>query len=118
MYGHRVVVTGLGVISPIGLTVEDYWRNLLAGVSGVAKIASFDAEQFPVNIAAEVKNFDPGDFMDRKASRRMERFSQFSIAAAGQALTDAGIEIDASNAWDIGAIIATGGGGVRGVAGE
>src|ERR1700694_2246436 len=118
MYGHRVVVTGLGVISPIGLTVEEYWRNLLAGVSGVAKIASFDAEVLPVNIAAEVKNFDPGNFMDRKASRRMERFSQFSIAAAGQALADAGLEVNDSNAWDVGAIIATGGGGIRAVADE
>src|ERR1700730_8765589 len=116
MYGHRVVVTGLGVISPIGLTVEDYWHNLLAGVSGVAKHASFDAEEWPVNIAAEVKNFDPGNYMDRKASRRMERFSQFSIAAAGQALADAGLEVNASNAWDIGAIVATGGGGIRAVA--
>src|ERR1700730_3707138 len=118
MYGHRVVVTGLGVISPIGLTVEDYWRNLLAGVSGVAKIASFDAEELPVNIAAEVKNFAPGDFMDRKAARRMERFSQFSIAAAGQAIADAGLEINAANAWDVGAIVATGGGGIRAVADE
>jgi 3-oxoacyl-[acyl-carrier-protein] synthase II len=118
VYGHRVVVTGLGVISPIGLTVDDYWRNLLAGVSGVAKITSFDAEELPVNIAAEVKDFDPGDFMDRKASRRMERFSQFSIAAAGQAIAAAGLEINGANAWDVGAIIATGGGGIRAVADE
>src|SRR5579864_140877 len=118
MYGHRVVVTGLGCISPIGLTADEYWNNLLAGVSGAGRITQFDPEGLPVQIAAEVKDFDAGNYMDRKAARRMERFSQFSIAAAGQALKDAGLEIDASNAWDVGAIIATGGGGIRAVADE
>src|SRR5207302_6429370 len=118
MYGHRVVVTGLGAISPIGLSVDAYWGNLLNGVSGVERITSFDPEGLPVQIAAEVKDFDPGEYMDRKAARRMERFAQFSIAATGQALADAGLTIDASNAWDTGAIIATGGGGIRAVAEE
>jgi 3-oxoacyl-[acyl-carrier-protein] synthase II len=118
MYGHRVVVTGLGCISPIGLTVDEYWRNLLSGVSGAGRITTFDPEGLPVQIAAEVKGFDPGDYMDRKAAKRMERFSQFSIAAAGQALDDAGLKVDDSNARDIGAIIATGGGGIRAVADE
>src|SRR5207248_7024977 len=72
----------------------------------------------PVQIAAEVKDFDPGDYMDRKAARRMERFSQFSIAATGQALADAGLEVDESNAWDVGVIGATGGGGIGAVAAE
>ena len=89
MYGHRVVVTGLGAISPIGLSVDEYWGNLLNGVSGVGRITSFDPEGLPVQIAAEVKDFDAGDYMDRKAARRMERFAQFSIAATGQALADA-----------------------------
>jgi 3-oxoacyl-[acyl-carrier-protein] synthase II len=118
MYGHRVVVTGLGCISPIGLSVDEYWQNLLGGVSGAARITSFDPDGLPVQIAAEVKDFDPGDYMDRKAARRMERFSQFSIAATGQALADAGLEVNDSNAWDVGAIIATGGGGIRAVADE
>jgi 3-oxoacyl-[acyl-carrier-protein] synthase II len=118
MYGHRVVVTGLGCISPIGLSVDEYWRNLLAGVSGAGRITAFDPVGLPVQIAAEVKGFDPGDYMDRKAARRMERFAQFSIASAGQALADAGLEVNDSNAWDIGAIIATGGGGIRAVADE
>jgi 3-oxoacyl-[acyl-carrier-protein] synthase II len=118
MYGHRVVVTGLGAISPIGLNVRDYWNNLLAGVSGAGKITTFDPTGLPVQIAAEVKAFDPGDFMDRKAARRMERFAQFSIAAAGEALKDAGLEVNDSNAWDIGVIAATGGGGIRAVADE
>ncbi len=118
MYGHRVVVTGLGCISPIGLTVDEYWHNLLSGVSGAARITGFDPEGLPVQIAAEVKGFDPGNYMDRKAAKRMERFSQFSIAAAGQALQDAGLKVDDSNAWNVGAIIATGGGGIRAVADE
>ena len=118
MYGHRVVVTGLGCISPIGLSVDAYWQNLLAGVSGAGRITTFDPTGLPVQIAAEVKGFDPGDYMDRKAARRMERFAQFSIAATGQALADADLEISDSNAWDIGAIIATGGGGIRAVADE
>src|SRR5438105_15698260 len=118
MYGHRVVVTGLGCISPIGLSVDEYWQNLLGGVSGAGRITSFDPDGLPVQIAAEVKDFDPGDYMDRKAARRMERFSQFSIAAAGQALEDAGLKVDDSNAWDVGAVIATGGGGIRAVADE
>src|SRR5947209_6416620 len=118
MYGHRVVVTGLGCISPIGLSVDEYWQNLLAGVSGAGRITTFDPEGLPVQIAAEVKGFDPGDYMDRKAAKRMERFSQFSIAAAGQALEDAGLKIDESNAWDVGVIVATGGGGIGAVAAE
>jgi 3-oxoacyl-[acyl-carrier-protein] synthase II len=118
MYGHRVVVTGAGCISPIGLNMDEYWRNLLGGVSGAGRITTFDPEGLPVQIAAEVKDFDPGNYMDRKAARRMERFSQFSIAAAGEALEDSGLKIDESNAWDVGAIIATGGGGIRAVADE
>src|ERR687883_1323615 len=98
MYGHRVVVTGLGCISPIGLSVDEYWRNVLGGVSGAGRITAFDPEGLPVQIAAEVKGFDPGNYMDRKAAKRMERFSQFSIAAAGQALQDAGFAVSESNA--------------------
>ncbi|MBV9173370.1 MAG: beta-ketoacyl-ACP synthase II [Chloroflexi bacterium] len=118
MYGHRVVVTGLGAISPIGLNVQDYWNNLLAGVSGAGQITTFDPTGLPVQIAAEVKGFDPGEFMDRKAARRMERFAQFSIAAAGEALKDAQLEVNDTNAWDVGVIAATGGGGIRAVADE
>jgi 3-oxoacyl-[acyl-carrier-protein] synthase II len=118
MYGNRVVVTGLGCISPIGLSTDEYWSNLLAGVSGAGRITAFDPEGLPVQIAAEVKGFDPGDYMDRKAARRMERFAQFSIAAAGQALADSGLEVNDSNAWDVGVIVATGGGGIGAVAAE
>src|SRR5215469_9619345 len=118
MYGNRVVVTGLGCISPIGNTVDEYWNNLLDGVSGAGRITTFDPDGLPVQIAAEVKGFEPGNYMDRKAAKRMERFAQFSIAAAGEAMADAGLTVDDSNAWDVGAIIATGGGGIGAVAAE
>ncbi len=118
MYGNRVVVTGMGAMTPIGLSADEYWRNLKAGVSGVARIAAFDPSEYPVQIAAEVKGFDPGNYMDRKAARRVARFAQLSIAAAGQALCDARLTVDESNAWRVGAIVATGGGGIGEVATE
>ncbi len=111
-HGHRVVVTGLGTVNPIGNTVEKYWTNLLAGTSGVGRIAQFDASDLPVQIAAEVKEFDPRNYMDAKAARRMSRFAQFSVAASGMALQDAQLEITDAMAYDVGAIVATGGGGV------
>lgn len=113
VYGNRVVVTGLGCITPIGLSVDEYWQNLTHAVSGVDRITAFDPSELPVQIAAEVKGFDAGDFMDRKASKRMARSSQFSVAAAAQALADSGLTIDSSNAYDVGAIIATGAGGME-----
>jgi 3-oxoacyl-[acyl-carrier-protein] synthase II len=116
VYGNRVVVTGLGAITPIGLNPDEYWRNLTAGVSGVDRIAAFDPAGLPVQIAAEVKGFDPGDYMDHKAARRVARFAQLSIAAAGQALCQASFGVDAANAYDVGAVIATGGGGIGEVA--
>jgi len=118
VYGNRVVVTGMGAMTPIGLSADEYWRNLKAGVSGVARIAAFDPSEYPVQIAAEVKGFDPGNYMDRKAARRVARFAQLSIAAAGQALCDARLTVDESNAWRVGAIVATGGGGIGEVATE
>src|SRR5919201_2946243 len=118
MYGNRVVVTGVGAITPIGNTVDEYWANLLAGKSGAGRITAFDPTGLPVTMAAEVKGFDPGDYMDRKAAKRMERFAQFSIAAAGRALTDGNFSVNESNAWDVGAIVATGGGGIGAVAQE
>src|SRR5438105_4286805 len=118
MYGNRVVVTGLGAITPIGNSVDEYWASLLAGKSGAGRIMGFDPEGLPVQMAAEVKGFDPADYMDKKAAKRMERFAQFSIAATGEALRHARLEIDDSNEWDVGAVIATGGGGIGAVADE
>jgi 3-oxoacyl-[acyl-carrier-protein] synthase II len=118
MYGNRVVVTGLGAITPIGNTVDEYWTNLLAGNSGGGHITGFDPEGLPVRIAAEVKGFDAANYMDRKATKRMERFAHFSIAATREALEQARLEINEHNQWDVGAVIATGGGGIGAVAEE
>ena len=109
---HRAVITGLGVITPIGLTVEEFWDNLINGVSGVGPITRFDATGYPVRIAAEVKGFDPNDYMDRKLARRTSRPVQFAIAAAKMALQDAGLQVNEENGPSVGVILDTGGGGM------
>ena len=108
----RAVVTGLGCITPIGHSVADFWTNLTAGVSGVKHITLFDASDQECQIAAEVKDWDPTRYMDPKAARRAARFSQFSVAAARQAVEDAGLVIDDSNRDQAAVVINTGGGGV------
>ncbi|RIK57425.1 MAG: beta-ketoacyl-[acyl-carrier-protein] synthase II [Chloroflexi bacterium] len=108
----RVFITGLGAITPVGNDVETYWRNLLAGKSGAARITQFYTGDMPYNIACEVKDFDPGDYMDRKLVRRTARSTQFAIAASRQALDDAQLVIDESNRDDVGVMMATGGGGM------
>jgi len=90
---HRVVITGVGAVTPIGNTAAEYWQNLSTGVSGVAPITAFDATGFDVQIAAEVKKFDPTDSMDRKMARRMSRFIHFGMAAAQEAIADSGVDL-------------------------
>jgi len=109
---ERVVITGLGAITPVGLTVEDCWSNLTGGVSGVGPITQFDATNFPVRIAAEVKDFDPRNYMDAKEARRSHRSAHFALAAARQALADARLSLDRVNAENVGVVINTGGGGI------
>ncbi|VEP11743.1 3-oxoacyl-(acyl-carrier-protein) synthase II [Hyella patelloides LEGE 07179] len=109
----RVVITGLGSITPLGNNLEDYWQGLLEGRNGVGKVTSFDISQFACQIGAEVKGFDPNDYMDKKEAKRMARFSQFAIAASKQALTDAKLVIDDLNADRVGVLIGTGVGGIR-----
>jgi len=90
---RRAVVTGLGAVTPIGNDVATFWTNLVAGVSGVASITQFDASAEEIRIAAEVKGFDPRDWIDFKQARRMSRFSQLAVAAARQAIDGAGLKI-------------------------
>lgn len=120
--GDRIVVTGLGGVTPIGNTIEEFWKNLVGGVSGAAPITRFDASELTVQIAAEVKNFDISQYFDRKEagrmSRRAARFAQYSLAASQQALADSGLTIDDSNRWDVGTAVATGGGGIEDTAHE
>jgi len=108
----RVVVTGLGAITPIGNDVETFWKNLVAGVSGVDFIKSFDTTGLEVKIGAEVKDFRPEDYMDHKTIKRSSRSSQLAVAAAIQALKDAGYEVTPEEAERVGVVINTGAGGV------
>lgn len=108
----KVVVTGLGALSPIGNNVATTWQNLKQGVSGADKITRFDPVDHPTRIACEVKNFDPGHYMDHKMARRLARSTQYSIAIAKQALIDSGFEITPENAERVGVTINTGGGGL------
>ncbi|NUN10242.1 MAG: beta-ketoacyl-ACP synthase II [Ignavibacteriaceae bacterium] len=89
---RRIVVTGMSVLSPIGLTIDDYWNNLLAGVSGAAPITYFDTTKYETKFACELKGFDVNNYLDRKAARRMDPFCQYAIACAGMVLKDAGID--------------------------
>ncbi|MBF2020010.1 MAG: beta-ketoacyl-ACP synthase II [Hydrococcus sp. C42_A2020_068] len=109
----RVVVTGLGAITPIGNNLTEYWEGLLSGRNGIAPITRFDASQHACRIAAEVKGFDPHDYLDRKDAKRMDRFSQLGVAASLQALADAKLTIDDLNADQVGVIIGTGVGGLK-----
>jgi len=108
----RVVVTGIGVVSPIGHTVEEFWHNLTHGVSGVAPVTAFDASPFTCRIAGEVKDFEPTQYMDAKAARRSSRFVQFAVAATKMALADARFAIDDHNRDSVAVVMNTGGGGM------
>jgi 3-oxoacyl-[acyl-carrier-protein] synthase II len=109
---RRVVVTGLGAVTPLGNDVETTWKNLLAGESGAGEITHFDHTDYPVHFACELKEFDPAQWMDRKRARRMDRFAQTILAAARQAEADSGIDI-AAETDRIGASVATGIGGLQ-----
>lgn len=110
---NRVVVTGMGMISPLGLDVPSTWQGLVSGKSGVDYITQFDPEPLETKIAAEVKNFDPAQYMDRKDFRHMERFVHFAVAASLQAVEQARLNIDATNAEGIGVVIGVGLGGLN-----
>src|SRR6266702_955691 len=109
---RRVVITGIGAVTPLGNDAETSWQNLLAGESGAAEITQFDSSDYFVHFACEVKDFDPSKWIEREQTRRMDRFAQLILAAARQAEADAGIEI-APEADRIGASIATGIGGIK-----
>jgi len=109
----RVVVTGLGAITPIGNTLTDYWKGLLSGRNGIGPITLFDASQHACRIAGEVKGFDPHDYLDRKDAKRMDRFAQFAVSASKQVLADAQFSISDLNAAQVGVIIGTGIGGLK-----
>jgi 3-oxoacyl-[acyl-carrier-protein] synthase II len=113
MQFKRVVVTGLGAITPLGNSVTEYWNNLIAGVSGAAPITRFDATKFKTRFACEVKNFNPEDYLDRKEARKVDPFCHYGIAASVQAVQDAGITKDNVNPDRVGVIWGSGIGGLK-----
>lgn len=112
MTRRRVVVTGLGIVSPVGNTVDEAWANIAAGRSGIGRITKFDASPFPSQIAGEVKNFDPSAYINPKEARRFDTFIHYGLAAAIQALRDSGIQVTPENAERIGCVIGSGIGGL------
>jgi len=110
---RRVVITGIGLVSPLGLDTPSNWKALLAGRSGIGPITRFDASGFSSRIAGEVRGFDPVDFVDPKEARKMDAFTLYAIGATREALDDAGLSIDASNAEQVGVYIGSGIGGLQ-----
>jgi 3-oxoacyl-[acyl-carrier-protein] synthase II len=108
----RVVVTGLGALTPLGKTVNEYWQNLADGVSGCDQIKQFDVAKFKTRFACEVKNFEPTDYLDKKESRKMDRYCQFALVASDEAVKDAGITKENVNPDRVGVIFASGIGGL------
>ena len=113
MTKRRVVVTGLGLITPVGIGVAESWANIINGQSGIGKISKFDCSAFPSQVAGEVKNFDPLAYIPPKDARRMDTFIQFGIAAGIEAFKDSGIEVNDSNSERIGVSVGSGIGGIN-----
>jgi len=112
MQTKRIVVTGIGALTPIGNNVETYWNNLINGVSGADMITQFDASKFKTRFACEIKGFDPTEFMDRKEARKLDRFAQIALVASDQAVLDAGITKENVDHDRVGVIFASGIGGL------
>ena len=109
---RRVVITGQGVITPMGNSVEEFWANAVAGKSGIGPLTQIDPTGYPCRIAGQVEDFEPMDYMDRKVSRRMARFSQFAVACARQAIDDADLDSESVDRERFGVLIGNGGGGL------
>ncbi len=113
---ERIVITGMGTVNPVGLTVAETWRNITEGVSGVGPMTLFDHSNLQVHIACEVKGFDPANYMDGREARRRDRFEQLACAAANDALKDSGLEVTEQNAGRIGIIVSSAIGGLKSIA--
>ncbi|MDD5128004.1 MAG: beta-ketoacyl synthase N-terminal-like domain-containing protein, partial [Dehalococcoidales bacterium] len=109
---NRVVVTGIGMLCPLGLDTATTWANLMAGKSGIGPITLFDASNHETKFCGEVRGFDPVNYIDRKEARRMDRFAQLAVAAAIQAVKASGLQISPSNQDNIGVIVGSGIGGL------
>lgn len=111
--GRRVVITGLGVVSSLGNTVEEFWNNIINGRSGISRISKFDVSEYPSQIASEIRDFNPDEFISPKDAKRLALFTQYAIFAAKKALKDAGLEINEENADKVGVLIGSGIGGIE-----
>jgi len=109
---RRVVVTGLGMVTPLGTGVENNWEAVCSGKSGIGPVTKFDVADFPSKIAGEVTDFEPGDFLEKQQIRRFDEFIHYGIAAARMAMEDSGLKIDESNAHRVGCVTGTGLGGL------
>ena len=115
MSKRRVVVTGLGAVTPVGLTVPETWKNIVSGKSGIRPITSFDVSAFPVRFGGSVENFDITEYVSKKEARKMDTFIHYGVAAGAQAIRDAGLEVDDTNAERIGVSMGAGIGGLPGI---
>lgn len=111
--GNRVVITGLGVLSPIGLTTESFWAALCAGESGISEITKFDVSDFDARIAGELKGFVPEDYIGRKEARRLDEYVQFAVVATQMALDDSALDLDSEDRERVGVVIGSGVGGIK-----
>src|SRR4030042_3272242 len=111
MEKRRVVITGMGVVAPNGIGIDNFWNSLVYGLSGVRKISHFDASSYPCQIAAEVLDFNPMDYMDPKLTKRLSRFAQFALAASQMAVEDSNIDFSQIDPYRIGVFIGTAIGG-------
>ena len=109
----RVVVTGLGALTPLGNNLNDYWNNLIKGVSGAGPITKFDPEKFKTKFACEVKNYDPMDHFDRKEVRKMDLFTQYAMVTSHEAILDSGLDLNSIDKLKAGVIWGSGIGGIR-----
>ncbi len=105
---RRVVVTGMGAVTPIGIGVENFWNSVKEKRTGFDKITKFDTTGFKASLAAEIKDFDPKEFMDFKAARRMELFCQYAVAAAAEAMKNAGIDMEKEDPYRVGCYVGSG----------
>ena len=105
---NRVVITGIGAVTPLGLGKDELWKSLLEGKSGIGPITRFNTDEFEVKIAAEVKDFDSKDYLDKREAKRMDRFTQYAVVAAMQAMEDGNIPLDKIDLKRAGVILGTG----------
>ncbi len=110
---RRVVVTGMGAVTPIGLTVKEFWENALAGKSGIAPITYFDTTQYDTKFGGELKGFDPLNYMDRKLAQRVDQYTQYALAAAEEAIKDSGVNLEKENKERVGVVFGSGIGGFK-----